>query len=127
MSGRAVAGILAIAAVLAAAVIARLVLGRSIDGALVVGLVALGVPWVAAVAAVALKAAVAWLPVSDCCRTGAQSASLRESRSPLPLRLFAHRTVAHYRSVLHVRIGRGGRKESRSIPGCVGVPRRWSP
>jgi uncharacterized membrane protein YbhN (UPF0104 family) len=32
------------------------------DGALVVGLVALGVPWVAAAAAVALKAAVAWLP-----------------------------------------------------------------
>jgi glycosyltransferase 2 family protein len=32
------------------------------DGALVVGLVAFGVPWVAAAAAVALKAAVAWLP-----------------------------------------------------------------
>lgn len=32
------------------------------DGALVVGLVAAGVPWAAAVAAVALKAAVAWLP-----------------------------------------------------------------
>jgi hypothetical protein len=32
------------------------------DGALVVGLVAMGVPWVAAAAAVALKAAVAWLP-----------------------------------------------------------------
>lgn len=32
------------------------------DGALVVALVALGVPWTAAAAAVALKAAVAWLP-----------------------------------------------------------------
>jgi hypothetical protein len=32
------------------------------DGALVVALVALGVPWVAAVGAVALKAALAWLP-----------------------------------------------------------------
>ena len=32
------------------------------DGALVLGLVAFGVPWVAAAAAVALKAAVAWLP-----------------------------------------------------------------
>ncbi|MBM7506297.1 hypothetical protein JOE61_000111 [Nocardioides salarius] len=32
------------------------------DGALVVGLVALGVPWLAAAAAVAVKAAVAWLP-----------------------------------------------------------------
>jgi hypothetical protein len=32
------------------------------DGALVVGLVALGIPWVAAAAAVALKAALAWLP-----------------------------------------------------------------
>jgi len=32
------------------------------DGALVVALVALGLPWVAAVAAVALKAVVAWLP-----------------------------------------------------------------
>jgi glycosyltransferase 2 family protein len=32
------------------------------DGALVVGLVAAGVPWVAAAAAVTLKAAVAWLP-----------------------------------------------------------------
>lgn len=32
------------------------------DGALVVGLVALGVPWVAAAAAVALKASLAWLP-----------------------------------------------------------------
>jgi hypothetical protein len=32
------------------------------DGALVVGLVAAGVPWAAAAAAVALKAALAWLP-----------------------------------------------------------------
>ena len=32
------------------------------DGALVVGLVAAGVPWAAAVAAVTLKAALAWLP-----------------------------------------------------------------
>lgn len=32
------------------------------DGALVVGLVAFGVPWVAAAAAVTLKAALAWLP-----------------------------------------------------------------
>jgi hypothetical protein len=32
------------------------------DGALVVALVALGLPWVAAVAAVALKAVLAWLP-----------------------------------------------------------------
>jgi hypothetical protein len=32
------------------------------DGALVVALVALGLPWVAAAAAVALKAVVAWLP-----------------------------------------------------------------
>ncbi|GAW48241.1 MULTISPECIES: lysylphosphatidylglycerol synthase domain-containing protein [unclassified Nocardioides] len=32
------------------------------DGALVVGLVATGVPWAAAVAAVSLKAALAWLP-----------------------------------------------------------------
>ena len=32
------------------------------DGALVVGLVAFGVPWVAAAAAVTLKAAIAWLP-----------------------------------------------------------------
>lgn len=32
------------------------------DGALVVGLVAAGVPWAAAAAAVALKAAVAWVP-----------------------------------------------------------------
>jgi hypothetical protein len=32
------------------------------DGALVVALVALGLPWVAATAAVALKAALAWLP-----------------------------------------------------------------
>jgi hypothetical protein len=32
------------------------------DGALVLGLVALGVPWVAAAAAVTVKAAVAWLP-----------------------------------------------------------------
>ncbi len=32
------------------------------DGALVVGLAAAGVPWAAAVAAVALKAAVAWVP-----------------------------------------------------------------
>lgn len=32
------------------------------DGALVLGLVAFGVPWVAAAAAVALKAVVAWLP-----------------------------------------------------------------
>jgi glycosyltransferase 2 family protein len=32
------------------------------DGALVVGLVAAGVPWTAAAAAVALKAALAWLP-----------------------------------------------------------------
>ena len=32
------------------------------DGALVVGLVAAGVPWAAAVAAVSIKAAVAWLP-----------------------------------------------------------------
>jgi hypothetical protein len=32
------------------------------DGALVVALVALGVPWAAAAAAVAIKAAVAWLP-----------------------------------------------------------------
>jgi hypothetical protein len=32
------------------------------DGALVVALVATGVPWTAAIAAVALKAAVAWLP-----------------------------------------------------------------
>jgi hypothetical protein len=32
------------------------------DGALVVGLVALGIPWDAALAAVAVKAAVAWLP-----------------------------------------------------------------
>ncbi len=32
------------------------------DGALVVALVALGVPWAAAAAAVAVKAAVAWLP-----------------------------------------------------------------
>jgi len=32
------------------------------DGALVVSLVAMGVPWVAAVAAVTLKAALAWLP-----------------------------------------------------------------
>ena len=32
------------------------------DGALVVALVALGVPWDAAPAAVAVKAAVAWLP-----------------------------------------------------------------
>jgi hypothetical protein len=32
------------------------------DGALVVALAALGVPWAAAAAAVALKAAVAWLP-----------------------------------------------------------------
>lgn len=32
------------------------------DGALVVGLVALGVPWMAAAGAVALKAALAWLP-----------------------------------------------------------------
>jgi len=32
------------------------------DGALVLGLVALGVPWIAAAAAVALKAALAWLP-----------------------------------------------------------------
>jgi hypothetical protein len=32
------------------------------DGALVLGLVALGLPWVAAVGAVSLKAALAWLP-----------------------------------------------------------------
>jgi glycosyltransferase 2 family protein len=32
------------------------------DGALVLGLVALGIPWSAALAAVAVKAAVAWLP-----------------------------------------------------------------
>jgi hypothetical protein len=32
------------------------------DGALVVALVALGLPWVAATAAVALKAVLAWLP-----------------------------------------------------------------
>jgi uncharacterized membrane protein YbhN (UPF0104 family) len=32
------------------------------DGALVVALVALGLPWVAATAAVVLKAAIAWLP-----------------------------------------------------------------
>jgi hypothetical protein len=32
------------------------------DGALAMGLVAAGVPWAAAVAAVTLKAALAWLP-----------------------------------------------------------------
>ncbi|WP_395691850.1 lysylphosphatidylglycerol synthase domain-containing protein [Nocardioides sp.] len=32
------------------------------DGALVIGLVAAGVPWAAAVAAVSIKAAIAWLP-----------------------------------------------------------------
>jgi hypothetical protein len=32
------------------------------DGALVVALVAMGIPWVAAAAAVTLKAALAWLP-----------------------------------------------------------------
>ncbi|MFM9170000.1 MAG: iron chelate uptake ABC transporter family permease subunit, partial [Phycisphaerales bacterium] len=37
MNGRAVGGIVIIAAVLAAAVVARLALGRSIDGALVIG------------------------------------------------------------------------------------------
>ncbi|RYP87533.1 flippase-like domain-containing protein [Nocardioides guangzhouensis] len=54
------------------------------DGALVVALVALGVPWAAAAAAVAIKAAVAWLPALA---LGGVSLVLarRAARTPAPV------------------------------------------
>jgi hypothetical protein len=51
------------------------------DGALVVGLMAAGVPWAAAVAAVSLKAALAWLPALA---FGGTSLLISRFRPPLP-------------------------------------------
>jgi glycosyltransferase 2 family protein len=51
------------------------------DGALVIGLVAAGVPWTAAVAAVTLKAALAWLPALS---LGGTSLLVDRLRPPAP-------------------------------------------
>ena len=54
------------------------------DGALVVGLVAAGVPWAAAVAAVTLKAALAWLPALTLGGTSLLVGRRGRERSPRP-------------------------------------------